>query len=384
MNYIIPLVKESFYKEKATKRKLINFIKNCEKFSMGEQTKQFEKKFAEFQNTKHCVYFSSGSAANLGLIQSLKNIGHLKNGDKVAISSLTWATNVMPVIQLGLIPVPIDIDIETLNISLEDLYSKYEAVGFKCIFLTNVLSLSCDMKKLNDFCDKNSILLIEDNCESMGSEFEGQKLGNFGKAGTMSFFVGHQMSTIEGGCVVTEDEDLYEMLKKVRAHGWSRDNKDFSNTHFYSRFTFHDLAYNLRPGEINAFIGLYQLDLIDQNLNRRRLLHKKFQKQLKNKNSVYPLKILNNNYAPFAFTLIFKEKEKADHYLNLFHENGVEVRPVISGNITKQPFFQKYHPENYLLPNCEIVHNQGFYFGINPNLSKNEIEILIKLLSQIE
>jgi len=384
MNYLVPLVKESFYKEKTTKRKLINFIKNCDKFSMGEQTKQFEKSLAEFQNTKYCVYFSSGSAANLGLIQSLKNLGLLKNGDKVAISSLTWATNVMPIIQLGMIPVPIDIDIETLNISLEDLYSKYEMFGFKSIFLTNVLSFSCDMKKLTDFCDKNSILLIEDNCESMGSEFEGQKLGNFGKAGTMSFFVGHQMSTIEGGCVVTEDEDLYEMLKKVRAHGWSRDSKDFSNTHFYSRFTFHDLAYNLRPGEINAFIGLSQLEFINQNLNKRKALHKKFQKQLRNKKSTYPLKILNNNYAPFAFTLIFKEKEKADYYLRLFHENRVEVRPVISGNIAKQPFFQKYHPENYLLPNCEIVHNQGFYFGVNQNLSKHEIEILSKLLNQIE
>jgi len=320
MNYLVPLVKESFYKEKTTKRKLINFIKNCDKFSMGEQTKQFEKSLAEFQNTKYCVYFSSGSAANLGLIQSLKNLGLLKNGDKVAISSLTWATNVMPIIQLGMIPVPIDIDIETLNISLEDLYSKYEMFGFKSIFLTNVLSFSCDMKKLTDFCDKNSILLIE----------------------------------------------------------------DFSNTHFYSRFTFHDLAYNLRPGEINAFIGLSQLEFINQNLNKRKALHKKFQKQLRNKKSTYPLKILNNNYAPFAFTLIFKEKEKADYYLRLFHENRVEVRPVISGNIAKQPFFQKYHPENYLLPNCEIVHNQGVYFGVNPNLSKHEIEILSKLLNQIE
>jgi len=112
--------------KKKTKQKLIKFIKNSEKFSMGENVKLFEKKFSEFQNTTHCVYFSSGSAANLALIQALKNLGYLKNGDKVAVSSLTWATNVMPLMQLELVPIPIDIDIDTLNISLSDLEEKFK------------------------------------------------------------------------------------------------------------------------------------------------------------------------------------------------------------------------------------------------------------------
>lgn len=384
MIYKIPLVKESFYKEKLTKRELTKFIRKTQKFSMGEETKKFESNLAQFQNSKHCVYFSSGSAANLALIQALRNLGYLKKGDKVAISSLTWATNVMPLIQLELVPIPVDIDLKSLNICLLDLESKFNQNGFKAIFLTNVLSFSTDMEKLTKFCEANKILLLEDNCESMGSEFNNKKLGSFGIAGTKSFFIGHQMSTIEGGCVVTNDEELYEMLKKVRAHGWARDSKNFSNEDFYSRFTFYDLAYNLRPGEINAFIGNIQLSFINKNLKNRYLIFKKLFKTLKNKKSIFKLKILNNFYAPFAFTLVFKNNEDSKKFIKLFHDNGVEIRPIISGNITKQPFFKKHHQDEYDLPNCDIVHNNGFYFGINPNLTKSDIQLLQDLLAQID
>jgi CDP-6-deoxy-D-xylo-4-hexulose-3-dehydrase len=383
MNYKIPLVKESFYLEKITKKEVIKFVKESNKFSMGNKTKSFEEKFAHFQQSKYCVYFSSGSAANLALIQALKNLNLLENDDLVAVSSLTWATNVMPLIQLNLKPIAIDIDLETLNISLKDLEKQYKNKKFKAIFLTNALSFSCDMKKLVEFCTKNNVILIEDNCESLGSEFNYKKLGNFGLAGTMSFFIGHQMSTIEGGCVVTDNEELYEMLKTVRAHGWNRDNKNFNDQDFYSRFTFQDLAYNLRPGEINAVIGLKQLELLSRNLKNRFKIYKKFKKIIKNKQSIYNLKTKNNFYAPFAFTLVFKEKKDTENFINLFKNEGIEIRPVISGNITKQPFFKKYILENFELPNCDIVHNNGFYFGVNPNLNKEEIEYICRILEKI-
>ena len=382
--YKIPLVKESFYKEKKTKSKLISFIKNTEKFSMGEQTKKFESNFSKFQNSKYCVLFSSGSAANLALIQAMLNLGKIDKGDAVAVSSLTWATNVMPLMQLGLTPIPVDIELHTLNISINDLEEKFNRYKFKALFLTNVLSFSCDMKKLKSFCDKKSILLLEDNCESLGSEFQGEKLGNFGLAGTFSFFIGHQMSMIEGGCVATNDFELYEMLKITRAHGWARDKEGFNNSDFYSRFTFYDLAYNLRPGEINAFIGNLQLELLDENLSKRYKIYNKISRIIKNKKSIYLMKSNNNYYAPFAFTLIFKDKDTCDYFIKIFEENSIEIRPVISGNITNQPFFKKYSSENFSLPNCDIVHNQGFYFGINPNFNYNEIELITNLLSKID
>jgi len=380
----IPLVKESFFKEKLTKKELVKFIKNSHKFSMGEETKKFESSFSVFQNSKYSILFSSGSAANLALIQALKNLNYLKSGDSVAVSSLTWATNVMPLFQLGLKPVAIDIEIETLNISIQDLKKKYDQFGFKAIFLTNVLSFSCDMEELTYFCNQNNILLIEDNCESLGSEFKNKKLGNFGLAGTFSFFVGHQMSIIEGGCVVTDNFELYEMLKIVRAHGWARDMNNFNNSDFYSRFTFYDLAYNLRPGEINAAIGNFQLNFISENLEKRYKIFNKILKKVVKKNSLIPLKIQNNFYAPFAFTLIFKEKSYCDRTIKLFEVEGIEIRPIISGNITKQPFFKKYSTEEFLLPQCDIIHQQGFYFGINPSLSSNELKIILKLISQID
>jgi CDP-6-deoxy-D-xylo-4-hexulose-3-dehydrase len=384
MKYKIPLVKESFYKEKATKAKLIKFIRSSEKFSMGDQTKRFETDFSKFQNTEYCVLFSSGSAANLALIQSILNLGKINKGDSVAVSALTWATNVMPLMQLGLKPVPIDVDLSTLNISIEDLERKFQQYKFKAIFLTNVLSFSCDMQNLRNFCKLNSILLLEDNCESLGSEYKEEKLGNFGLAGTFSFFIGHQMSMIEGGCVVTNDFELYEMLKITRAHGWARDKEGFNNSDFYSRFTFYDLAYNLRPGEINAFIGNLQLQLLNENLLKRFNNFNRFYKKIKSKKSIYKLDIQNNFYAPFAFTLVFKEKALCDKFIKIFEENVIEIRPIISGNIAKQPFFKKYINETFDLPNSDLVHNQGFYFGVNPSFKKKEIETIYEILSKIQ
>lgn len=383
MSYKIPLVKESFYKEKATKENLVNFVKNSEKFSMGEQTKKFEEVFSKYQNSKYCVFFSSGSAANLALIQSLKNIYILKNDDNIAISSLTWSTNVMPIMQLGMRPIPIDIEIDTLNISIEDLKSKFDKYNFRALFLTNALSLSCNMQELVNFCRSKGIILIEDNCESLGSEFGGVKLGNFGLAGTMSFFIGHQMSSIEGGCVVTNDENLYEMLKKVRAHGWSRDSKNFTSDDFYSRFTFQDLAFNLRPTEINAVVGLKQMEFLDENLEKRHSIFNELYEATKSNKNLYEKRILNNFYAPFAFPIIFKNKENFNKAIEIFNTNQIEIRPVISGNITKQPFFKKYYPEIFELPNCDEVHEKGFYFGINPSLTKKEIEFILDNLKKL-
>ncbi len=172
----------------------------------------FEKNFAKWQKRKYCVFLNSGSSANLAIIQALLNLRKIKKGDKVGFSALTWSTNVMPLIQLGLQPIPIDIELETLNVSSELVGKIIKKHKIKMLFLTNLLGFCSDIDKIRSICDKSKVILIEDNCEALGTLYKGTKLGNYGLASTFSFYVGHHMSTIEGGAVCTDSERLANML----------------------------------------------------------------------------------------------------------------------------------------------------------------------------
>ena len=187
---MIRLMKNSFYNESKTKAELVEFIMDADRFSMGDQCANFEKVFANWQGRDHALFVMNGSMANLVLIQALLNMGKLSPGDKVGFSAVTWSTNVMPLIQLGLEPVPVDCELETLNISSAELEKTMAHTPLKALFITNALGFSDDLDKIVELCEANDILLIEDNCESMGSELNQKKLGNFGLASTFSTFVG--------------------------------------------------------------------------------------------------------------------------------------------------------------------------------------------------
>ena len=247
--------------------------------SFGEQCELFERNFSQYQQRKHGVFVNSGSSANLAIIQSLLNLGKINPGDKVGFSALTWSTNTMPLLELGLNPIPVDVEINTLNVSSRTFKETLKVHKPKMLFLTNLLGFCDDLDEIVKICKQKNIILIEDNCESLGSVYKGKLLGNFGLASTFSFYVGHHMSTIEGGMVVTDNKRLADMLRLVRAHGWDRNlamqdqekiRKKFRvNSTFYSRYTFYDLGYNLRPTEIAGFLGNYQLQFIDEILTKR-------------------------------------------------------------------------------------------------------------------
>ena len=277
---MIKLIKSTFYNESLTKKKLIDFLKDAKQLSFGPQCEQFERNFARYQERKDCVFVNSGSSANLALIQAYLNLGRLKKGDLVGFSSLTWSTNVMPLIQLGLKAVPIGVELDTLNVSSEKLLRILDKYDLKALLLTNLLGFCDDIDKIERVCQERNIILLEDNCESLGTVYKGTKLGNFGAASTFSFYVGHHMSTVEGGAICTDDEGLATMLRLVRAHGWDRNlkftkrrelQKKFQiNSTFYSRYTFYDLGFNLRPTEINGFIGNAQLKFINEVIKKRK------------------------------------------------------------------------------------------------------------------
>jgi len=390
---MINLIKSTFINEADTKKKLSAFILKSKKLSIGDECRKFEHNFAKYQKRNYCVLVNSGSSANLAIIQALLNLGRLNRGDKVGFSALTWSTNVMPLIELGLKPVPIDCELDTLNVSPRTLEVVLKQQPLKMLFLTNLLGFCDDISKIATLCKNNNILLIEDNCESLGSVYKGKKLGNFGLASTFSFYVGHHMSTIEGGAVCTDDRNLEMMLQFVRAHGWDRNLtedrqlkiriKNHVNKTFYSRYTFYDLGYNLRATEIQGFIGNTQLQYLDTIVNKRESNFIKMAKAIYRNSMRYfsirydHLDVVSN----FAVPLVCRTQKIRNELVKKCDEI-VEIRPVVGGDITAQPFYKKYIKEDLLeCPNARLIHKQGLYFGNNPELTNKEIKTLISIFS---
>jgi CDP-6-deoxy-D-xylo-4-hexulose-3-dehydrase len=331
---------------------------------------------------------SSGSAANLVLIQSLLNLKRLKNGDRVGFSILTWPTNVMPLIQLGLKPEPIDCEIKTLNVSPATLRPYLKKI--KALFITNVLGFCDRLDRIRDLCKKENILLIEDNCEALGSKMAIRRLGNFGLASTFSFYVAHHLSTIEGGMICTDDKDLHNMAVMVRAHGWDRNlpaaekrniRLKYKVNDFYDKYTFYDLAYNARPTEINGFLGNVQLKYLDEIIENRAKNFQIFNQIIQSNHDLIPLDVQHMAVVSnFAMPVVCKNKKLFDKYRHLFEKNEIEIRPIIAGDMTRQPFYKKYMEKVGLYPNTKFIHNNGFYFGNNPEMTKKEITFICKLL----
>lgn len=390
---MIKLIKSTFYEETDTKKKLCNFIEKAEMLSFGPECQQFEKNFAKWQGRKHCVFLNSGSSANLAIIQALLNLKKIKEGDKVGFSALTWSTNVMPLIQLGLQPIPVDIELDTLNVSSKKFRALLKKHDLKMLFLTNLLGFCDDIDVIKKICDEEKIILIEDNCESLGTVYKKKKLGNYGMSSTFSFYVGHHMSTIEGGAVCTDSEQLATMLRIVRAHGWDRNlsetrqakirTKHKVNSTFYSRYTFYDLGYNLRPTEINGFIGNTQIPYLDEIISKRKETFMKLASVLyQQTDKYYPIRYDHIDFVSnFAVPIICKSIKIRDELVEKCKDK-VEIRPIVGGDMTRQPFYSK-HMEKYadILgdSNAKLAHEQGLYFGNNPELTDVELQELIKV-----
>lgn len=384
---MIKLIKSTFYKEKIIKRRLCKFIENTEILSAGEQVKLFEKEFAKWQGRKYAVMVNSGSSANLAIIQTLINMGKLKKGDRVGVSAITWSTNIFPIIQLGLKPIIIDIDLDTLNIGLEHFENIVKKYELKALFITHTLGLcSRNLNCIRDICDKKNIILLEDTCESLGSEAYGKILGNFGLASTFSFYVAHHLSTIEGGMICTDNSDIYNMLKMVRAHGWTKDldpkiKKNFKNRFnidsFYELFTFYFMAYNIRSTEINAFIGRQQIPYLTEICNKREANFEIITKVINKNKKFLPLSTEHIDYvSSFCIPIICKDEVCAEEVKKKFINAEIEIRPVVSGSMNQQPVF-KCKAKCY---NAEEVHKCGFYLPNNPDLTKKEIKYITKVI----
>jgi len=377
---MIKLIKSTFYEELLTKDYLCDFIKGAEILSMGSECREFEKNFAKWQECKYAVLFNSGSSANLALLQSIKNLGWVKDKDPVGFSALTWATNIMPLLQLGFEPVPLDVSLYNLNVSSSELQHK----KINALFLTNALGFCADIDNIASWCEDNNVVLLEDNCEAMGSSYKGKKLGNYSTGSTFSFYVGHQMSTIEGGMVCTNNKYLYEMLLMVRCHGWTRNlsedlQKEYRERNnidlFFDKYTFYYESFNVRPTEITGFLGNVQLRYALDNIKKRDSNFRRFLSACRHNPEIIPLAIDMDLVSNLAFPVICINKASFNKYRNRAKESNVEIRPIIGGDVTKQPFYKHYHT-NFNNTIANQIYTNGIYFPNHPEMTEEEVKTI--------
>jgi CDP-6-deoxy-D-xylo-4-hexulose-3-dehydrase len=375
-------MRHTFLEEDATKDALCAYIRRAPKLSMGEEVAAFETAFAKWQGREQCIMVNSGSSANLVLIQALLNLGRLRPGARVGVSAVTWATNVMPVMQLGLTPVLLDVLPETLNVSVQSL----RELKVDCVFLTHLLGFSDDVDAIRSYCRDAGIVLLEDTCESLGARWNGTRLGNFGLAATFSTFVGHHMSTIEGGMVVTDDAELADAVRMARAHGWDRNvsaalqsslRTTWDVSSFYAPYTFYTLGYNVRPTELQGFLGQIQLGLLDGANEKRRETYAYIRSRVQGHSDIL---MPNQDTPAFAIPVVCRTPEILARCVEACRRLGIEVRPMVAGNMARQPFFQPYH-DGRELPGADRLHTCGFYMPNHPDLTDAERNDLCEALS---
>ena len=361
-------------------------------FTMGKKVAQYEKDFAEFFGSKYALMVSSGSTANLLMIASLfftKNESlKLKRGDEIIVPAVSWSTTYFPLQQYGLKVKFVDIDRQTLNMDL----NKLEAAitdNTRAILSVNLLGNPNDYIRMNEIIAGRDIFVLEDNCESMGATVDGKQAGTFGVMGTYSSFFSHHIATMEGGCVVTDDEELYHILLCIRAHGWTRNLPKFnkvsgekSDDPFEESFKFLLPGYNVRPLEMSGALGIEQLKKLPRFIETRRENAKLFQSLFAN-HPFIDIQQETGSSSWFGFSLILNEKAPYNRaeLVKLLIENGIECRPIVTGNFLKNKEVLKYfdYEVSGSLDAAEYLDEHGLFVGNH----QNDIEKEIKLLNQI-
>ena len=353
-------------------------------FTMGERVALFEQRFSSYIGTKYSVMVNSGSSANLLMIASLILSGRLRAGDEVIVPAVSWSTTYSPLQQYGLKAKFVDINLETLNIDLTKIRSAITS-STKAIFVVNLLGNPAHLDEIKNICKEKDLIMLEDNCESLGAELNQKKAGSFGLMGTHSFFFSHHISTMEGGMISTDDEIIFEILKSIRAHGWTRNlsNKNIlsekSSDEFYEMFNFILPGYNLRPLEMSGAIGVEQLKKLDNFVKIRQINAQHFKEILLDKNWILTQKE-NGSSSWFGFSLINKSELSAIEFRTKVKSLGFEIRPIVTGNFVRNEvikFFDYDVHEN--LANADYLHENGLFIGNNSIDIRKNLDNLTKL-----
>lgn len=384
-----PLMKDTITAK--DKFQMIKFILTADRFTNSRKVKEFENEWNNWLGSKYSLFVSSGSTANLLLLSSVKELYNLKDNDKVIVPACTWVTNIAPVIQVGLKPIFADIDLETFSFNTDDLKKiKKKHPDVKAIFVTHLLGIDAEVEKYKEIFP--NALILEDICESHGvTDGTGKKRGSDSLGATFSFYFGHHMTTVEGGMVSTNNEELYELMRLKRSHGMAREGspkyfEKYKKAHpdLQPSFLFMTDGYNFRNHEIPAVLGLSQLKRLDKMIEIRKNNFQEYVKLISNHSDKFYIPKQADTNSSFCFPFICKTKEMYETLIQKFIENGIEYRPVVSGNLLKHPFLKKYKMATSGSHNVDILHEYGVYVGNNHFVNKKNFKVLEKILKEIE
>tara|TARA_Y100001933_G_scaffold95022_1_gene95986 strand:+ start:254 stop:1555 length:1302 start_codon:yes stop_codon:yes gene_type:complete len=373
------------------------------KTTMSEKCDFYESIFAKYVSSNYAIFLNSGSSSDLLAIISLVKSPNfdLNKGDKVLVPAITWPTQIWSIIQAGLEPILFDCDIDTFNPKIESVPTKV-LKECKCIFTTHILGTCANLDILRDVCQAYNLILLEDACESLGCKYKGKQVGNFGEIGTFSSFFSHHITTMEGGMLCTNNDDIELQVRLMRAHGWARaiqksglekfckirniDLSEFGSID--ARYLFIDEGYNLRPTEINASFGIYQIQKIQKFNKKRKILSEKFYKNISNLNNIKGPKI-DENCDPCFMSLPLKicnNKGYNSKAIKFLEDRGVESRPLIAGNMLRHPVKKLF---NLISSNDELIgadfhHFNSFYVGLSPEHSEEDIDRLSLVFKDLD
>ena len=364
---------------------LIEWLKTNPILTKNKLTIEFEEKFSKYQNRKYSVYVNSGSSANLAMIYSLLISGKLKNKN-IIVPAVSWTTTITPIIQFGLTPILCECDKETLGLDIDYLKTLIKEHNPSVIMIVHVLGFPNKMKEITELCNQNDIILLEDSCESIGSTYNNIKTGSFGLMSSFSFYFGHHLSTIEGGMITTDDYELYSILKSIRAHGWDRDldepfkselKKGFEVNEFKDLYTFYYPGFNLRSTDLQAFIGINQMDKVDKVVTFRQYNYYYYNELIKN--DYWKITDFSNTYiSNFAYPIIHPNIKKIVEELK---KGNVDCRPLVCGSIGNQPYWIKlYGKKSFEF--ADIVDNYGLYVPNHPDMGLKEVEYISDIINK--
>ena len=363
-----------------------------QRLTMGNKVSEFEKSFAKYIGRRHAIMVNSGSSANLLMIEALCNPKtavnlRLKDGDEVLVPTVTWSTTITPVIGARLVPVLVDAELHTLNMSVS---AAKAAIGpkTKAIFVAHILGNSADMSGLMTLAKEHNLILLEDSCEALGTKYNGQQTGSFGLAASYSFYFSHHITTIEGGMIVTDDDEYADLMRCLRAHGWTRhmhakDKFEKENSHLDPRFLFVNTGFNVRSTDVNAAIGLQQLKKLDAFNKARVKIAVQMRKALSpwDNNFIWiePTKGADHTWFGFPFLMDGAVKNKRTEFMQHLADWNIETRPIVAGNLAEQPFLKLFpHRVGGPLPAAQEIMRRGVYWGSHPQMNQEHIQHLAK------
>jgi CDP-6-deoxy-D-xylo-4-hexulose-3-dehydrase len=366
--------------------RLIEWLKTYPRLTKGQLTLQFEDRWSRWLGCSHSVFCNSGSSANLLMVYTLLLSGKLKN-KKVIVPSVGWVTSIAPAIQFGFEPIMCEADPDTFGLDLNHLESLIKAHSPSTVMLVQVLGVPHKMDALLALKDKYGFILLEDACAAIGAAYRGKKVGTFGDMASFSFYFGHQMSTIEGGMVSTNNKRFMDLLLMLRSHGWSKDLdgvthralvEQYHVDDFHTPFVFYEPGFNLRSTDLNAFLGLGQLEKLEWIISRRNMNHSLYKEYLEGKFYIQRPDP-DSRVCSISFGLVADNTQQRCRIVKALMDNGVETRIFSAGNLGLHPFWvNRFGRASF--PVADRIHHCGMFLPNHPTLTGEDVEFIAQVV----